>query len=188
MLLLGLLFGVITTFVIYAFGVWLEGVLPHMETPFFTAFVSSAFVEEFVKFIFLLAFLRGNKETNEPFDCIVYAVFLSLGFAWLENIVYVNHPTLGGYETAFIRSVISVPSHGLFGVLMGYHLGMAKFFQKRWGYVMAFFAPYLAHGCYNYFLLATSNWFWLAFVVLEVWLWMAALAYMKRLQKISPFR
>lgn len=188
MLLLGLLYGVITTFVIYAFGVWLEGVLPHKETPFYTAFVSSAFVEEFVKYIFLLAFLRNNKENNEPFDCIVYAVFLSLGFAWLENIVYVNHPTLGGIGTGFLRGVVSVPSHGLFGVWMGYHLGQAKFFHKRSGYLWAFLAPYLVHGGYNYFLLAESNWFWVPFIVLEICLWKWSFVYMKRFQLASPFK
>ncbi len=188
MLFFGVLYGCVATFAIYAFGVWLEMALPHNETPFYTAFVSSAFVEELVKYVFLLAFLRNNKENNEPLDCIVYAVFLSLGFAWLENIVYVTHPTSGGVATALIRAVISVPSHGLFGVWMGYHLGRAKFFGQRSGYFLALVAPYFAHGCYNYFLLAESNWFWIPFVVLEIWLWVSSLGYVKGFQRASPFR
>ena len=119
MLLLGLLFGLYTAAVIYPLGRWLEWRFPHEETPLYTAFLSSAGVEEGVKFLFLFFLTWLNCNFNEPLDGIVYAVFLSLGFAWVENIVYVTHPVLGGYETALVRAALSVPGHGLFGVQMG---------------------------------------------------------------------
>ena len=118
MLFLGVLFGLYTAAVVYALGSFLEERFPHEETPFYTAFFSSAGVEEAVKFLFLFFLILGNRNFNEPLDGIVYGVFVSLGFAWAENVIYVTHPILGGYETALERALLSVPGHGLFGVRM----------------------------------------------------------------------
>lgn len=107
-----------------------------------------------MKLLFLLALLARNPQYNEPFDAIVYAVFISLGFAWIENIVYVTHPLWGGIGTALARAVLSVPGHGLFSVQMGYWLSEAKFAGRKVGWLLAFLVPYLYHGWYNYLLLA----------------------------------
>ncbi len=188
MLLLGALFGLYTAAVVYGMGQWLERRLPHAETPIYTAFISSAGVEEAVKFLFLFFLIWGNRNFNEPLDGIVYSVFLSLGFAWVENIIYVLHPVLGGYGTALARALLSVPGHGLFGVQMGYYMALARFNGKKKYLAAAFFMPYLLHGLYNYFLLEKSQWFWLLFAVLEVWLWGMGLRRIQRLQRVSPFR
>lgn len=188
MLFLGLVFGLYTAAVVYAFGSWLEIRFPHEETPFYTAFFSSAGVEEAVKFLFLFLLIWGNRNFNEPLDGIVYGVFLSLGFAWVENIIYVTHPVLGGFETALTRAVLSVPGHGLFGVQMGYYLALGKFQNRKSCLLWAFFAPYLAHGLYNYFLLEKENLFWIFFAALEIWLWTSGLRKIKQLQGCSPFQ
>lgn len=190
MLLLGLLYGVYTAAVIYALGRWLEWRFPHEETPLYTAFVSSAGVEEGVKFLFLFFLIWFNRNFNEPLDGIVYAVFLSLGFAWVENIIYVTHPVLGGYETALARAALSVPGHGLFGIQMGYHMGRARFCREgRAGQLfLAFAAPYLLHGLYNDFLLEKNKAYWVLFAGLEVLLWLLGLKRIREMQKRSPFR
>lgn len=188
MLFLGLLFGLYTAAVVYAFGTWLEIRLPHRESPLYTAFVSSAGVEESVKFLFLFLLIWGNKNFNEPLDGIVYGVFVSLGFAWVENIIYVTHPVLGGYETALTRALLSVPGHGLFGVEMGYYLAEGKYRKKKKDLLLAFFAPYLAHSLYNYFLLEKDRILWVFFALLELWLWWSSLRKIKELQARSPFR
>ena len=188
MLFLGLIFGLYTAAVVYAFGTWLEVRVSHEETPFYTAFFSSAGVEETVKFVFLFLLIWGNRNFNEPLDGIVYGVFLSLGFAWVENIIYVTHPVLGGYETALTRALLSVPGHGLFGVQMGYYLALGKYKNRKRYLTLAFFMPYLAHGSYNYFLLKKAEIFWVFFAVLEVWLWVSGLRKIKELQRCSPFR
>lgn len=188
MLLLGLLFGFYTAAVVYGLGGWLEMHFPHPQTPLYTAFVSSAGVEEGVKFLFLFFLIWRNRNFNEPLDGIVYGVFLALGFAWVENIIYVLHPVLGGYETAFIRAVLSVPGHGLFGVQMGFYMARARFGRQKQELAAAFFVPYLLHGCYNYFLLEKKPVFWLLFLILEIALWWLGLRCIRRMQEISPFR
>ncbi len=188
MLFLGLLFGLYTAAVVYGLGRWLEWRFPHEETPFYTAFFSSAGVEEAVKFLFLFLLIWYNKNFNEPLDGIVYSVFLSLGFAWVENIIYVTHPVLGGYGTALSRAVLSVPGHGLFGVQMGYHMAMARFGAGKWQLLPAFFVPYFIHGLYNYFLLEKSWFYWIPFGFLEIWLWWMGIRRIRRMQERSPFR
>lgn len=188
MLLAGLVYGIIMTAVIYGIGVAIEEGLAHQETDFYTSFVSSAGVEEGIKFLFFMIFIWRNKNFNEPMDGIVYCVFLSLGFAWIENIIYVVHPLLGGYETALSRAVLSVPGHGLFGLQMGYYLGLAKFERKKRYFVYGFLLAYLSHALYNYFLLADDNFFWIPFWGLEIWLWWNGAIKIKKLLSISPFR
>ena len=188
MVLAGTIYGWISAFLVYGVGTLLEGLLPHEETPFYTAFFSSALVEEAVKLFLFGAFLLRNRQFNEPFDGIVYAVFLSLGFAWVENLVYVVHPVLGGYGTALSRAILSVPGHGLFGVQMGYYLGKWKFGGGRRLLAAAFFVPYLLHGAYNYFLLRPERFWDIPFWGLEAFLWLWGLRRMRELLERSPFR
>lgn len=113
------------------------------------AFLLVALIEEFSKFIFVRWVLYPNSNFNEPFDGIVYSVTVSLGFAGLENILYVMD---GGIETAVLRMFTAVPAHATFGVLMGYFLGKAKFEHRKSYYaIYALGVATLFHGAYDYF-------------------------------------
>lgn len=81
-------------------------------------FLVVALVEEAFKFIILYFVTNNNKNFNCLFDGIIYAVFVSLGFAALENIFYVLE---NGFANAIMRAVLSVPAHMFFAVLMGYY-------------------------------------------------------------------
>ncbi len=113
------------------------------------AFLLVALIEEFSKFIFVYWILYPNKNFNEPYDGIVYSVVVSLGFAGLENILYISN---GGVETAILRMFTAVPAHATFGVLMGYFLGKAKFEHRKSHYaIYALGVAALFHGAYDYF-------------------------------------
>ncbi|MEK6780946.1 MAG: PrsW family glutamic-type intramembrane protease [Bacteroidota bacterium] len=113
------------------------------------AFILVALIEEFSKFIFVRGVLYRNKNFNEPFDGIVYSVMVGMGFATLENILYVSD---GGVSTAILRMFTAVPAHASFAVLMGYFLGKAKFEHKRGYYsIYALGVATLFHGAYDYF-------------------------------------
>ena len=141
-----------------------------------------------MKLLFLLALLARNPQYNEPFDAIVYAVFISLGFAWIENIVYVTHPLWGGIGTALARAVISIPGHGLYAVQMGYWLSETKFTGRKVGWLLAFLVPYLYHGWYNYLLLADIPAAEIFLALLMGLLIITGLRHMAELLKKSPFR
>lgn len=80
--------------------------------------------EEGSKFLLLRLVAYPNKAFDEPFDGIVYAVMISMGFASAETLAYVLHR---GYTVALMRMFLSVPAHACFAILMGYHAGLAKF-------------------------------------------------------------
>lgn len=117
---------------------------------FYNAFFKVALIEEFSKFIFVRFILYPNKNFNEPFDGIVYAVMVSMGFATVENLIYVFEQ---GVITGVLRVFTAVPAHATFAVIMGYFLGKAKFSQSRSTYfsVLALVAPAFFHGTYDYF-------------------------------------
>ncbi|PWK17420.1 PrsW family intramembrane metalloprotease [Xanthomarina spongicola] len=117
---------------------------------FFKAFLVVALIEEFSKYIIVRYFAQTNKEFNEPFDGIMYAVMVSMGFAATENILYVIE---GGYQVALMRAFTAVPAHATFGVLMGYFMGKAKFSNNKIVYnLLGLFLAVLFHGAYDFFL------------------------------------
>jgi RsiW-degrading membrane proteinase PrsW (M82 family) len=117
---------------------------------FGNAFFKVALVEEFSKFIFIRLILYYNKNFNEPFDGIVYACMVGMGFATLENILYVFQY---GAPTGFVRMFTAVPAHATFAVLMGYYLGKAKFTHRKEIYysIIALLIATAFHGSYDYF-------------------------------------
>lgn len=154
LLLVSFFYGILSTIVTLAISQPLSMLLMAREstvvTQFVEAFFKVALVEEFSKFIFVRFILFNNKNFNEPFDGIVYAVMVSMGFATLENVIYVFNY---GFATGILRMFTAVPAHATFGVLMGYFLGKAKFsHNKKFMYsVMGLFTATLFHGAYDYF-------------------------------------
>jgi protease PrsW len=119
-----------------------------------TAFFAYCIVglsEEASKFFMLRVFLYKSKAFDDPFDGIIYSVMVGMGFATLENILYVLQH---GYATGVLRMFLSVPAHGTFAVLMGYFTGLAKFNPgKRMLYfLLAILLPVLFHGTFDFFL------------------------------------
>lgn len=117
---------------------------------FYDAFFKVALIEEFSKFIFVRFILYYNKNFNEPFDGIVYAVMVGMGFATVENMVYVLQY---GFTTGLLRMFTAVPAHAVFAMLMGYFIGKAKFTHRRTILlsVMGLFSAAVFHGSYDYF-------------------------------------
>jgi RsiW-degrading membrane proteinase PrsW (M82 family) len=157
----------------------------------YDAFLKVALVEEFSKFLFVRFILYPNKNFNEPFDGIVYAVMVSMGFATLENVVYVYNY---GFETGLLRMFTAVPAHASFGVMMGYFLGLGKFSRKKQIYysISALIIPTFFHGAYDYFWFIaeiTGVWagIWIgAIISLVVGLWLSRRAISLH-QNASPF-
>lgn len=88
------------------------------------AYLVVALSEEWSKYLVVRYYAFRQPEFDEPFDGIVYAVMVGMGFATIENIAYVMQ---FGLTTAVLRMFLSVPAHATFAVLMGYYLGKAKF-------------------------------------------------------------
>lgn len=125
--------------------------------PFSEAFISAALFEEFFKWFILFYTAYKHVQFNQHYDGIVYGVSISLGFAAMENVFYL---LANGVDQAFIRALLPVSSHALFGVIMGYYLGKAKFSLKgKKGklLVLSLLIPWLLHGTYDYILFVQAN-------------------------------
>ena len=117
----------------------------------FFAFIIVAGSEEGSKFAMVKWYAYPRKNFDEPFDGIIYSVMVSMGFATVENIMYVQQHGIG---TAIMRMFLSVPAHGAFGVVMGYYIGLAKFNKERSGlYLIAgLLLAMFFHGAFDFFL------------------------------------
>lgn len=106
-------------------------------------------LEEFFKWLILLLAIYRHVEFEDAYDGILYGVSISLGFATVENILYL---LTFGTDIAFLRALLPVSGHALFGVVLGYYFGRAKFAaeaNKRKLLFVAFLAPYSLHFLYN---------------------------------------
>lgn len=154
LLLVSFMYGALSTLATLAISLPLEMfILTKKEDvvhQFVNAFFKVALVEEFSKFFFVRFILYRNKNFNEPFDGIVYAVMVSMGFATIENIIYVFQY---GAMTGVLRMFTAVPAHATFGVLMGFFLGKAKFTHRKqfWLSFLALASATVFHGSYDYF-------------------------------------
>ena len=128
--------------------------------------------EEGAKYFMLKRRTWNSPEFNCQFDGVVYAVFVSLGFALWENISYVLHY---GFSTALVRAVTAIPGHTCFGVFMGVFYGAARKFQSRGEQEkvslcrkLAVILPVALHGAYDYIasMEEDSGWIFLGFIVI----------------------
>ncbi len=134
-------------------------------------FVIVGISEESSKYIFLKRHTWRSPEFNSQYDGVVYAVFVSLGFALWENISYVLSY---GFTTAVVRAVTAIPGHACFGVFMGVFYGAARKYENagqpasaKTLRVLALAVPVLLHGAYDFIATmeqASGNWYFLLFV------------------------
>ena len=115
------------------------------------AFFGAAIPEETAKFFMLWLFLRKNRYFDEKMDGIVYAVCISLGFAAVENIMYLFSNSDMFLSLGLARAIFAVPGHFCFGILMGYYYSLAKFYPKspKKNHALILIAPILVHGLYD---------------------------------------
>ena len=153
----------------------------------YSGFVVAGFSEESFKFLALLGLFWNNRNFNEKFDGIVYAVFISLGFAAVENILYVNN---GGSGVGLTRAFTAVPAHALFGVLMGYHAGLARFYYRVrvLRLFLALSIPILLHGIYDFILMSGHPYLLFVFIPYVAFLWIFGFRRMHELSDRSIYR
>ena len=135
-------------------------------------FVIVAYAEEGAKYTALWLRTWKSPEFNCQYDGVVYAVFVSMGFALWENISYVLHY---GFSTALVRAVTAIPGHACFGVFMGAYYGLARGYDAMGDRtksmlfrVLSIVLPALAHGAYDFVASrdTDSDWFFVLFVVI----------------------
>lgn len=221
LLLLLLLSGVLISFPVAHVSEWLRKVETDIFLPFTTEldggnyldgwlfelyraadkFIAVAMVEEGFKWLVLLIFTKRNKYFNSLFDGIIYSVFISLGFAGFENLLYTLEY---GIETAVLRMITAIPIHLFCGVSMGYYLTWyyikstakkserrlielgaipqnTKHLPARRFFIMSVVMPSLAHGFYNYSYSLNKAWSTAVFCVFLAFLYGFCMGRVKRM-------
>ena len=114
------------------------------------AFFVAAVPEEAGKLLVLWLLLRKNPYFDEHFDGIVYAVCVGLGFAAIENVFYVFDNSDDWLSVAVMRSLLAVPGHYAYAVLMGYYYSVYYFVDRSPRTAVCILAvPVIAHGIYD---------------------------------------
>lgn len=166
-----------------SFSAWFDGVFKAG----YDAFAVASFTEESFKYLALYVIIWNNKNFNEKFDGIVYASFIALGFAGIENVFYVYKY---GHAVALMRALTAVPAHALFGITMGYYFGLAKFDEKhrKLRLRLAWFVPIILHGVYDFILFLEIPAYLLIFLPYIVYMWITGFKKMKKLSDESVFK
>ncbi len=121
-----------------------------LSRAFLSSFINAAIPEETLKFLALWLLAKMCKHFDEMFDGIVYAVCIGMGFAGLENILY-----LFGAEdwvsVGVARALMSVPMHYFFAIIMGTFFSLGWFDKKNRRVYMtaALLLPIIVHGIYD---------------------------------------
>lgn len=175
------------------FGMHDLGVYSQVGNPFMTftfTFVVVAFSEEFVKYVFLRYYIFPKDDFDEPMDGIVYSVIISMGFATLENILYVvvRPETIEvAFHIGFIRMITAVPGHAIFAVFMGYFVGLAKFSKKNGNLLLltGLVGAIFLHGIYDFFVFMHMKEYLVWFTLITGAL--VSLVFLKKHEENSPY-
>jgi len=200
--------GMLVTVPVYFVEVVLDRVSPFsgFMSTVYMSFIVAALVEETGKGIAAWAVCWRRSEFDEVLDGIVYFGVAHMGFAVVENLIYVflGGDIYNGLLTAMVRTTTAVPMHVIVGMIMGYHAGVVRFSRTRREKVLhvleGWLLPILLHGFYN---LGSMN----QAMALEtltdlirygfgtallyaavVALWMTLLPRVRRAQQASPYR
>ena len=155
MLLISIIYGVLSYFMALGLGYLLHNFIYVPDDSWISqairAFLFVGLLSEGMKFLFLRGVIFYSKNFNQPFDGIVYAVMIGIGYGTTENILYVLNTDV---DTAVVRIITTVPAQAVFSVIMGFFLGQAKMNPNR-NFLFSLLALLLAafaHGYYDYFL------------------------------------
>lgn len=165
-------------------------VLGFGANPFLYSFVYSSFLEEFLKWFLVFFVIYKHQEFNEPYDGIVYAAAVSLGFATLENVFFalLFEPS---FSSLLMRAFLPVSGHALFAVMMGYHMGKAKFADaklEKKHLAISLALPVFYHGVFDFIILDNKPyWMWLM-LPLMLYMWKKSLRKVNRANDNSPLR
>ena len=181
--------GILSCFIVAFVSTKLSDYLPFMQgnledKSFFSillyAFLGVALIEELCKWIML--YLKGykNDEYDELYDIIVYSVFVSLGFAFFENILYVINTQ--SIKIALIRAVSAIPGHACDAIFMGYYLNLAKIYEtskekklEKKNIILSILIPTILHGIYDFCLMSGIKILTLVFIIFITFLYKVSL-------------
>lgn len=184
-------------FIAYLLGILAAALVIFIHSPFkfnyfISAVVTAPILEELAKFLMVWAYLYRNKNFSEPMDGIVYAAAVALGFASIENGLYLFRINQQAQfllpNTIIIRALLSVPAHALFSSIWGYALGRYKFDKKKNRFIVLYglLLAMLLHALFN-FLCLIQIFSSFGLLILTAVMWMLINKKIRKAEKDSPY-
>jgi RsiW-degrading membrane proteinase PrsW (M82 family) len=123
----------------------------------FEAYVIAAAVEELLKIAMIYWIVWRRPEFDERIDGIVYGARAGLGFALVENCLYLyRQPDLDAVlRVGILRAVLAVPGHAMWSAIIGYCAARRRFDHAGIGFLGGYLIAVAAHGTYDYAIFAT---------------------------------
>lgn len=189
--------GVISCFWVLVISEFLELIMPFLGKEivdmtqfevFIYSFIGVALVEEACKWYFVHKVGYNNRCFDEKYDILVYAVFVSLGFAFFENMLYVF--SNNSIQVGISRALLAVPGHACDSIFMGYYLTVAKQAyidgnkdQEKINKIKSILVPTILHGIYDFCLFINIDEFMYVFFIFIIFLYVASLSKIKQLSR-----
>jgi len=156
----------------------------------YTSFIVAGLTEESLKRASVYVVSYHKPAYNEKLDGIIYCAFASLGFAAVENIMYIINFEAENPSIALYRGIFSVPGHMLFAVTMGYYISLSKFaptvaLMKKYRFKSILY-PVLLHGSFNFILSLNINWLFV-FIPFVIFLWIFNIKKLRSFSKESRY-
>lgn len=191
------LLGIVSCFVVMILSLSLSKFIPFMKLQsqnmdfiniILYSFIGIALLEEICKWIFVYFKGYKHKEFEETYDIIIYSIFVSLGFIFFENCLYIvnANPKI---LPVILRTLSSVPGHVCNAIFMGYYLSMAKQFDyqknkklEKQNIILSIIIPTILHGIYDFLIMSGYKILIITFFVFIIILYIISI---KKLQKVS---
>ena len=155
----------------------------------FHVFVGVALIEEGCKWLVAYVISYHDRAFDELYDAILYCIFVALGFACFENLLYVYQT---GIAIGILRAVLAVPGHACDGMFMGYYLGLAKNSDlnnnkkdKRKYLILSIVVPIITHGIYDYCLFSQKVIFVVLFFIFVIGMYIYVFKTIKKVATIN---
>jgi protease PrsW len=190
LILKGILLGAIIIFPVGLIENYIMGFgtgLAKIPKAAFDGFIVAGATEEAFKYFVVFILIWRNRNFNEKFDGIVYAVSVALGFAAIENLFYVF--SNNSLQVGLLRAFTALPGHTIFGIVMGFYLGLARFSvngKSKW-LLRAFTVPWLLHGIYDFIIMSGHPILLLAFIPFLIFMYRHGLKRMREFNEQSIF-
>ncbi len=148
-----------------------------------------ASVEEIFKYIAVLLILYKTNNADEPIDWPIYLITSALGFAALENALFLIKPfsiseatvaLLTGQLRFLGATLLHTISSGTIGIAIGLSFYMQEF-KKKWSLFIGFIVAITLHSVFNFFIIKNEG---NDFLKVFAFLWVVTIIVMLLFEKV----
>ena len=162
----------------------IEKIVAGMDFDNTTLYILLATIEESIKFLLILVIVFNSKYVDEPIDIIIYSITVALGFAAIENTLFILSPLndgdiAKGIITGNMRFIGATLVHIVSSASIGFMIGISFYkniFIKIISTIIGVMLAITLHTAFNLSIINVTgtdtlkifSWVWFAIVVLLI--------------------